>query len=297
MRTTVAETWKLRKFDAWCGLLGVLLLPVTVLGAGPVRIEKTFDTTANPHVTVLNLIGHVAVKGWDKPQVHLTSITGSPSVDVQFAEAPPEGQGPAGALSLTTHILDAQSSGAQKSADYTLDIPSSATLEIRNPEGSVRIDSIRGSISVYAVGGNISVVGASGHLSVRSIGGDIEVVRASGRVEANSVCGALRFIDPSSDSLEAQTYSGRIFYQGGFLPGGEYKLRNFSGDVEVLTTSPACSFVLNAKTTRGKVRRELGSSKGCESSPRIGEGFLSTRANKATVDLTSFSGLVHVVHQ
>ncbi len=294
MRTTVAQMWKLTKLDAWFGVLGALLIPVTVLAASQVRIEKTFDTTANPHVTVLNLVGHVTVKGWDRTQVHLSSITGSPRVDVQVAEAPPEGQGPAGSISLTTHILDPQISGIEKNADYAIEIPGGATLEIRNPEGSVRIDSIRGSISVYAVGGNISVVGASGHLSVRSIGGDIEVVHASGRVEANSVCGALRFIEPSSENLEAQTYSGRIFYQGEFVPGGEYKLRNFSGDVEVMTSSPACSYVLSAKTTRGKVRKELGGSEGC---PQRSQGFLPTGATKATVDLSSFSGLVHVVHQ
>lgn len=277
-------------------LLGAILIPAGILtAASSVRVERTLDTTPNPHIAVLNLIGHVTVKGWDRPQVHLTSVTGSPRVEVDFEQTPPVG--PAGTLRFTTNIVDQQISGVEKNADYTLEIPVAATLEVRNPEGAVQIEGIRGATSVYAVGGAIGITGASGHLSVRSVGGNIDIVRASGRVEANSVCGTLHFVEPNTDSLEGVTYSGEIVYDGVFRPGGEYKLRNFSGDVEVVTPSPRCSFVLTAKTTHGKVNKDLGPYGGCESGPNLGIGFISTRSNKATVDLTSFSGTIRLRHQ
>jgi DUF4097 and DUF4098 domain-containing protein YvlB len=273
----------------------VLLVPLGFLGAaGPSHLDKTVETAPNPRISLSNLKGTVSVKGWDKSLVHVTSTTASPQVEVDMEQFPPAGA--AEKIHFTTHILSPQIS--DKSTDYTLEVPLGASLEIRNPEGSVQIQTLRGEASVDTVGGTIAVSDVSGHLAVRSIGGDIELVRPSGRVEANSICGSLRVVNPASSRLRAVTTSGKIFYEGDFLSGGDYELSDYSGDVEILTPQSS-SFELNAKTVRGKVIADpemaLTPKRHTAFRPYGGNSLFGTHnTGKATVELTSFSGTIRI---
>jgi len=281
---------RLRWTRAW-----VLLLPLGLAGASsPLHLDRTLESTASPRVSLSNLKGHVVVKGWDRAGIHVTSTSLSPDIEVDIEQYPPTGA--AEKIHFTTHILSNQLN--DKSADYTLEIPLDSSLEIRNPEGSVRIERLRGEASVDTVGGTISVSDESGHLSVRTIGGDIEIVRPSGRVEANSICGSVRIVNPSSERLHAVTTSGKIFYEGDFLPGGEYELSDYSGDTEVLTPQSA-SFELNAKTVRGKVVADpdiaLTPKRHTAFRPLNSNSLFGTHnAGKATLELTSFSGTIRI---
>jgi DUF4097 and DUF4098 domain-containing protein YvlB len=281
---------KVRWTRAW-----VLLLPLGFAGAGgPLHFDRMLETTASPRVSLSNLKGHVVVKGWDKSAVHVTSTSVSPEIEVDVEQYPSTGA--AEKVHFTTHVLSNQT--GDKSTDYTLEVPLDSSLEIRNPEGSVRIERLHGEASVDTVGGAISVSEESGHLAVRSIGGNIEIVRPSGRVEANSICGSVRIVNPSSARLRAVTTSGKIFYEGDFLPGGEYELSNYSGDTEILTPQSA-SFELNAKTVRGKVVADpdiaLTPKRHTAFRPLSSNSLFGTHnAGKATLELTSFSGTIRI---
>ena len=273
----------------------VLLLPLGFLGAAdPARLEKTLETTGNPRISVSNLKGHVSVKGWDKSQVHVSTATASPEVEVDMEQFPPSGV--AEKIHFTTHILNPQIN--DKSTDYTLEVPLGSSLEIRNPEGSVHVQTLHGEASVNTVGATIAVSDISGHLEATTIGGDIEIVRPSGRVEANSICGSLRLVNPTSSRVRAVTTSGKIFYEGDFLPGGEYDLSDYSGDVEVLTPQSA-SFELIAKTVRGKVIADPDVAVTPKRHPAFrpygGNSLFGTHnAGKATLRLNSFSSTIRI---
>jgi len=273
-----------------------LLVPIGLLSAAaPSRVERTFETTPNPRISLTNLKGRISVKGWEKPEVHVVSSTASPQVEVETEQFPAAGE--AEKLHFTTHALNPQV--ADKKADYTLEVPLGSTLEVRNPEGSVQVQTLTGEASVDTVGGTIAVSDVSGHLSVRSIGGDIEIVRPAGRVEANSICGNLRVVNPSSYHLRAFTTSGKIFYEGDFLAGGEYQLSDYNGDMEILTPSSA-SFELNAKTVRGKVVADpdialTPKRHTANYSPYGASSFSGTHnTGRATVEATSFSGVIRI---
>jgi hypothetical protein len=72
----------------------------------------------------------------------------------------------------------------------------SASVDIRNPEGSVLVKGLQGAVSIVTVGGTISVLEAAEHLSVSSISGDIVIIRALGRVEATSISGTYTSFSP-----------------------------------------------------------------------------------------------------
>jgi len=282
-------------------LLVAILFPAALMGAaGEGRIEKTFDTTREPRISLNNLKGHVLVRGWDKAQVHVVYTVASPRLEVD-SEFLPE-TGPAEKIHFDTHLLDSNLPASDQVADYTLDVPLGATLEIRNPQGKILVQGMQADASVQSVGADISIRDYSGRLMVHSIAGDIEIIRPSGNVEAYSITGNLHFVSPSTTRLHGSTTSGNIIFEGDFMDRGDYILSAYSGDLEIICP-PAASFELNAKTLKGKVintmpmtnRRESASSLNSNRELQARRSLLGTRnTGKATVELTSFSGNIRI---
>jgi len=272
-----------------------LLIPAGLLMAqGPGQKEKSIATTARPRVTISNMAGKVTVEGWDRQQVHLAYRVMTPKVAVNTVQLP--SNGPVDKVHFTTYFVDRNSSSQSPVVDYVLEVPTGASLEIHNPQGTVKIGSIKGDTSVDSLGGNISVSDAGGPLSIRSVGGNIEVIRPSGRVEAYSINGDLHFLDPTSLRVHGTTTSGKIIYDGNFASGGDYVLSDYSGDITVLCPSSA-SFELDAKTVRGKLDNEFPLVRRGPTQSFVPPGnsiFGTQGSGQATVELTSFSGTIHI---
>jgi DUF4097 and DUF4098 domain-containing protein YvlB len=275
-------------------LLALALVSTVVLSAGEMRQEKTFDTTREPRISLTNLKGQILVRGWDKAQVHVVYTVASPRAEVD-TEFLPE-TGPVEKVHFSIHELDASVATSEAAADYTLDVPTGSRLEIRNPQGKIRVEGIQGDASIDSVGGDIVVANYSGHLSVRSVGGNIEVSHPSGDVEVSSVTGNLHFVSPSTSKLRGTTTSGHIIFEGDFMDRGDYMLSAYSGDVDVVCP-PSASYELRAKTVKGKVVNTMSMTHRHRSaSPQDSANSLLGTYNtgKATVELTSFSGTIRI---
>jgi hypothetical protein len=279
--------------------LALIIAPLgLLLAAAPARNEKTllYQTSSSPRISLSNLSGQVVVKGWEKSQVRATCATASPQIKIEAEPFP--ATGPAEKIHFETRALDSMLTGQDQVADYSLDVPMESNLDIRNRQGRVWIEAISGDAWVESVGGSITVADASGHLAVRTVGGNIEIVRPSGRVEASSITGNLHFVAPASAKLRGNTTSGKIIYEGDFVSGGDYILSEYSGEMEIFCP-PAASFELNAKSVRGKVvtdpeltlvprHRALYPPTGASSL------FGTHNTGAATLELTSFSGSIHI---
>ena len=193
--------------------------------------------------------------------------------------------------------MDPLLAGKDQTADYSLDVPLGSNLEIRNTQGSVRIEKFQGDdTTVESVGGAILVSDFTGHLFVRSVGGNINVIRPSGRVEAYSITGDLHIISPTTTKLRGMTTSGRILFEGDFPDGGDYSLSEYSGDMEILCP-PSASFELFAKTDRGKLENEMPMTIRHNSATPVSSAnslFGTHLTGKATVNLRSFSGTIRI---
>lgn len=276
--------------------VGFLVGPlVLVAGPGPGRLEKTFDTTQEPRVSVNNMRGQVVVKGWERLQIRAVCNTLSPRVEVD-AEATPK-SGAVERLELSTHVLDPQVTGNDETVDCTLDIPSASSLEVRNREGSVRVEKLQGDAWIESVSGTITLADVAGHQAVRSVGGDIELVRPTGRVVASSITGSLRFFSPSSSRIHATTNSGQITFDGDFVSNGNYILSTYNGNMDIVCPASA-SFELKAQTVKGKVDNALPlTTPRRRSAPSFGRAnsLLGTyHSGNATVELKSFSGTIRI---
>jgi hypothetical protein len=271
------------------------VLSGTLLAAEGNRSEKTFEVGPNPRITVTNTRGQILVRGWDKAQVHVVYTVLSPRVEVDTEVIPPSQ--PADKIHFSTHLLDQLLSGKDQTADYSFDVPMGTDLEIRNTQGTVRIEKFQGDdTSVESVGGAIYVSDFTGHLFVRSIGGNIDVIRPSGRVEAYSITGDLHFVSPTTSKLRGSTTSGHILFEGDFPDGGDYSLQEYSGDMEILCP-PSASFELFAKTVRGKLENEMPMTTQHRSATPLSSAnslFGTHLTGKATVNLKSFSGTIRI---
>jgi len=277
------------------GVILVLVFSGALLAAEGNRSEKTFETTPNPRVSVTNMTGQIVVRGWDRQRVHVVCAVQSPHVEVDSEVIPPSEL--PDKIHFTTHLLDPLVSGKDQTADYSLDVPMGASLEIRNPQGIVRIEKFQSDdTSVESVGGAILISDFSGHLFVRSIGGNIDIIRAAGRVEAYSITGDLHFVSPVTSKLRGSTTSGRIFFEGDFPVGGDYTLSAYSGDIEILCP-PSASFELSAKTVRGKLENGMPMTIRHQPATPVSSAnslFGTHLAGKATLNLKSFSGTIRI---
>lgn len=276
----------------------LLIMPAGLLmGQGTGQKEKTFETTAAPRVSISNLAGKVIVKGWDRLQVHVAYTIVSPQVAVDTQQLP--ARGPADKVHFTTYLVDRSGTSLSPVVDYIVQVPTGANLEIHDPQGTVSINSVKGDTTVDSLGSNISVVDSTGHLSIRSVGGNIEVVRPAGRVEAYSINGDLHFVNPTSGRLRGTTTSGAIVYVGDFASGGNYVLSDYSGNITVLCP-PSASFELEAKTVRGKLDNQfpLVTREPSQSYLPPGNSLFGTQGSgQATLEVTSFSGTIHIRQQ
>jgi DUF4097 and DUF4098 domain-containing protein YvlB len=284
--------------ELYAARLILLVIPFGLCFAQePGRVEKTVDTTPNPRVSVSNMRGNVVVKGWDKSQVHALLTTSSSKVGVDIEPTPAKGQ--ADRVRFQTETLNAPATSNGESADYSLDVPLNSTLDIRDTQGSVRVERVQGDVHVYSVAAPISVADALGHLQVESVGGNLEIVHASGRVEASTVSGDIRFTSPASADLRGITTSGRIIYQGDFAARGNYDLATYSGEVDVFCPATA-SFELNAKT-KGKVDNDFRMTLNQRHPPSPSAHYTSLLGTyhdgRATLDVRSYNGAIHIRRQ
>lgn len=275
------------------GLACLFLIPLEIAAAESARVEKSLDTTANPRVSLSNLRGRVVVKGWDRSQVHALCTTGSPKIEIDIEPMP--SRGPSERVRFLVHAVDTQAGASEEDGDYSLDVPLNSMLDIRTPQGNVRVEQVQGDVHVSTVGAPVTVSETLGHLQVETVAGNIEIARSAGRVEVSSVNGNIHFLSPSSAEVHANTTSGKIVYEGGFAPNGSYDLATYSGDVDVVSPATA-SFELIAKT-KGKVSNDfhMTPKQHTPSLSPYATGFFGTyHEGKATLDVRSFSGAIHI---
>jgi DUF4097 and DUF4098 domain-containing protein YvlB len=278
-------------FRILISFLSIGCLAATGPNPGPKVFE--FQTGPAPSVTISNLRGQVTVRSWDKQSVRAACTVASPKVEVDAEPMPAEG--PAERVQFSTHLLDSAAVGDEVAADYVVDVPAGTNLEVRNRQGRIQVAGLSGETWVETVGGSITVADASGHLDVHSLGGDVEIDRPAGHVEASTITGNLEFLDPTSTKIRGATTSGHILYQGDFMPGGEYTLSAYSGDMEIFCPASA-SVEIHAQSVKGRLDNGVDVIRSQhEAIPRGGIGLLGTHnQGKARLDLRSYSGTIRL---
>lgn len=268
---------------------GCLLL--CALPASAHHLEKHFKVQAQPLITINNPNGKITVKAWTKPEVMVIADHTSDQVEVDAEQT-------GNRVDLLTHSLSGSVSPEDMRADFEISVPEDAELQIHNDAGEVNVTNVLGDMNVETVAAGVDLEDAAGYLTVKTIGGAFECLRCAGRVEASSISGSFRFLDLRSYHVRAQTSTGNILFTGEFLPNGEYKLKNYSGVIEV-RFAPGDSFDLSATSLKGKVINQAVLTPPDHQQhfiSKFGNSLFGTfNAGRARVELSSFDGTINIL--
>jgi DUF4097 and DUF4098 domain-containing protein YvlB len=272
------------------GLLTAGLLLCGAASASPDRLVRHFQVEARPVVTLHNPNGTVTVRAWTKREVMVTANRASDRVEVVAEQT-------GNRVDITTHQAFETVAPEDLRADYEISVPEDAELQIHDDSGAVTVNNVLGDMNVETVAAGVDLADAAGYLTVKTVGGSFQCVRCAGRLEVSSISGNFRFVDLRSYHVRAQTSTGNILFNGEFLPNGLYRLKNYSGVIEV-RFSPADSFDLSATSLKGKVNNEAKLTPPAHpdrSTSRFGNSLFGTfNEGRAKVELTSFDGTINI---
>jgi DUF4097 and DUF4098 domain-containing protein YvlB len=267
---------------------GLLLLGAT--GASAQRLERHFKVDAHPIVTIHNPSGTITVRAWTKSDVMVVANRAADQVEV---DAEQNGN----RVDITSHLVNESIPQAALRADYEISVPQDAELQIHDDTGGVNVSNVSGDMNVETIGAGVDLQDAGGYLTVKTVDGAFQCMRCSGRIEVSSISGNLRFVDVHSPSVRAQTSNGNIVFNGEFMPNGTYRLKNYSGVIEV-RFSPGDSFDLSASSLKGKVNNQakLDPPAHHHFLPKFGNALFGTfNSGRAHVELSSFNGTINIL--
>ncbi|HUA00634.1 MAG TPA: DUF4097 family beta strand repeat-containing protein [Candidatus Aquilonibacter sp.] len=268
---------------------GLLLLSVATASAAD-RTTQHFRVDAHPVVAIHNPGGTVTVRAWTKSEVMVVAVRATNEVAVDATQTGNRVD------ILTRQVAEAAGPGELRT-DLEISVPQDAELEIHNDAGGVNVSNVLGDMNVETIAAGVDLEDASGYLTVKTVDGSFQCVRCSGRIEVSSISGNFRFVDVHSPYVRAQTSSGNIVFNGEFLPNATYRLKNYSGVIEV-RFSPGDSFNLTARSIKGQVHNEARLDPPSHHHFMHGLGnalFGSLNAGRASVELSSFDGTINIL--
>jgi len=270
---------------------GILICGMASATPPPRRQEQHFKVEAHPVVTIHNPNGMVTVKAWTKAEVMVISTRASDYVEVDAEQM-------GNRVDVSTHAAADNVAPDDMRADYQINVPEDAELQIHDDSGEVNVANVLGDMNVETVAAGVELEDSAGYVTIKTVGGSFQCTRCAGKLEISSISGNLRLTDTHSLHVHAQTSNGNILFSGEFLPNGIYRLKNYSGVIEV-RFSPADSFDLSATSLKGKVINEATLTPKSHQQHfygRFGNSLFGTfNAGRAKVELTSFDGTINIL--
>jgi hypothetical protein len=286
MRTSATQQqWK----KATLLVPGLLIVGVASASAGD-RITQHFRVDPHPVVAIHNPSGTVTVRAWTKSEVMVVAERTTTESEVDATQT-------GNRIDVLTRPISDTAAPGDLRTDLEISVPQDAELEIHDDAGGVNVSNVLGDMNVETIAAGVDLEDAAGYLAVKTVDGSFQCVRCTGRIEVSSISGNFRFIDIHSPYVRAQTSTGNILFNGEFLPDATYRLKNYSGVIEV-RFSPGDSFDLSASSIRGKVHNEarLDPPSHHHFLPRLGTALFGTlNSGRASVQLSSFDGTINIL--
>jgi hypothetical protein len=260
-----------------------------------------------------NVAGSVTVKGGGGDEVRIDAVkrvrhrldaeARAALPDVRIDVIDREGN-------VEVRTVQSRRKGAVSFVDYTVNVPSGATVVLQTVSGDLHVSNVAGELRAQSVGGNITAAGvrrvrelrsASGTLDIsdaesdeltaHTLSGDVLVRNLKGRVlEVQTVSGDVRFTGVEVDRARLLSTAGELEYGGRLARGGRYEFQTHSGDISI---SPLGNpgFTIEAETLNGDARSDFTLKAASSDLRPTGESLRgSVGDGSATVAVTSFGG-------
>ncbi|MDE3154059.1 MAG: DUF4097 family beta strand repeat protein [Acidobacteriota bacterium] len=270
---TPRHRWTLAHAAALTGLLCLSGAGRALAGQDAAQFSRTVTVGAASSLTVSNLSGRI-------------TVTGTSGHEIRIDAAKRAGGGPARGSQLDDVNIDVAEHGdrvevrtlyrggsSHVSVDYTIAVPSDASVYLRSVSGDVKVSKVQGDVRAESVSGEVAVSDVTHLDKASSVSGDVSITRAAadtdlstGSVSGNvtirglkaqgldlsSVSGDLSLTDATCSRVSARTVSGRFTFEGPLAKNGRYEISSHSGDIQLRLTG-ATGFELNASSFSGDI--------------------------------------------
>ena len=245
-------------------------------GRSSEKIERSMPVDPTATITVCVMSGAIAVRGWDKSEVRVSSpdagVIDFRRID-KFKEKDKQKLPQTPATRVDVMIMDTSDKTGKKGdcqaiADVSVEVPHGATVQVQTRDGDIHIVGVaaayagsqNGDIAIErasrlveagSVGGSIMLRDSSGRINLSSAGGGVDAsnVKATSTedtFEVATVSGDVQLTHVSNPKLSVKTVSGVVTMTGALMRSGQYGFSTWSGDV-ILALPTDASFQIIAK--------------------------------------------------
>lgn len=181
--------------------------------------EQTFETSANPYITVTECWGDLVVRGSEEQRIILR---------------------PRGGADNATMEQDGESFTLVAQDDCFLTCPAGTSLTVHTARNNLKVRGVKGPITVATVHGNVTLdsVGAT---ALEQVGGNLRAGEVAGNLESQTVRGNARIygveghlsmrlvagnlkVEGLQGGLEVEQVGGNVRLGSPFSPGATYRL-------------------------------------------------------------------------
>jgi len=223
--------------------LSLLLLLFCVQGqtASPNQFSQSFKVSGQPHLILDNPFGSVSVRPWNKNEIQVLA-----DGLVELIKAEQAGD--------NTVKVETRKQRKLEIVNFTVNVPTSCSLNIRT------------------ISGRVVVRGVSGEIKTQTVDGDIELIYIK------------------SKDVDATSNSGRVTYLGDLVAKGKYNFHSSNNAVDV-TIPATASFRLTATSLRQNI--DLGDFKfnGSSTGTRFTGDYAG---GEAILNLSTHQGSIHL---
>jgi len=251
--------------------------------------EDRFTVGPNANISVDTQYGAISARSGSNGEVVVTAILKSDSVEVDQLQN-------GSRIEVASHLLQGANPQTGQ-VDYELSIPSDATLNLHSSSGPLSAERLQGDLTLEGTDATVNVRNVqNGHVHVRTMRGPINLTDVrNGHVEVASISGDVHLKSVTGPLVQVNSGSGKIFYDGDFGSGGDYRFATHSGDIEALVPADV-SAGFRAHSVLGRVQHDFPlQPRHSRFSMEVGRSFFGTAGQAASeVVLRSWSGKIRL---
>lgn len=268
-----------------------LVLTACLVSVAIAETRKEYHYVVGPkaNVSVDTQYGAISVKPGSSNEVVIVATLQSDKAEVDTQQS-------GNRVELISHLFD----GADQQTgriDYEVLVPPDATLSLHSSNGPLSAEHLQGDLSLEGTDAVVNIHDVSnGHVHVTTMRGPVTLTDVSnGHVEISSISGDVTLKSVTGPLVKASSGSGKIFYDGDFGSGGDYRFTTHTGDITAIVPASA-SADFSAHSMLGRVQHDF------PLQPRHsylafeeGRAFFGTVGKAASaVVLRSFSGRIRL---
>ena len=170
------------------------------------KIDRILDVPNSVKIDIEHVNGDAEIRGWDKPQVHVTGELGDNTDEFIFEQR---------GNVIVIHV-DVKRSGKHwwkdkdEGDDLVIFVPKSSDVNYTAINADVQINDIVQSVNVEVVNGDVELTDIGNRVKVESVNGDIALNNVKGKLDVETVNGDVEAVHSGKEGVSFVAVNGDL---------------------------------------------------------------------------------------